>query len=69
MNDAEMEAENELVAEVLRLARTVQAGLRAGDPPTLWKKRREQIAVLRQRIRTMRARHLGSSYTSSSTQR
>jgi hypothetical protein len=65
MNDTELQAERALGADVHRLARTVQAGLRTGDSPEVWAERREQIAALRQRIRTLRARHLGGSWASS----
>ena len=61
MDDAEMQAENELVADLHRMARTIQAGLQAGESSTVWKDRRAEIAALRQRVRTMRARHLGGS--------
>jgi hypothetical protein len=64
MDDAEMQAENELVADLHRMARTIQADLRTGESPTEWKDRRAEIAALRQRVRTMRARHLGGSSAS-----
>jgi hypothetical protein len=69
VNDTEMQAENELVADLQRMLRTVQAGVQPGDSPTVWKGRREQIAALRQRLRTMRDRHLGRSSASPSTLR
>jgi hypothetical protein len=61
MNDTDMQAERALAADVVRMAHTVQASLGGSDPPTVWKERRKQIAALRQRIRDMRARHLGGS--------
>jgi hypothetical protein len=63
MNDADLQAEHELVAEVCRMADSVVAGMQLGAAPTDWQQRREQIAALRQRIRAMRDRHLGSSST------
>jgi hypothetical protein len=64
MDDAEIRAERELIGDVSRMADLVVADLRSGHEPTAWKQRRKQIAVLRQRIRTMRARHLGGSFYS-----
>jgi hypothetical protein len=61
MNDTEMQAENELVAELQDMARTVRMGVQMGDSPPVWKQHREQIAALRQRVRTMRNRHLGTA--------
>jgi hypothetical protein len=55
-----MEAENQLVADLVQMARSVQAGLMAHEAPTVWRSRRRQIVELRQRIRVMRARHLGA---------
>jgi hypothetical protein len=65
MNDTELQAERELVADVDRMAGTVMAGLQRGETPVVWQERREQIAALRQRIRAMRDRQLGGSWTSS----
>lgn len=62
MNDNEMEAENELVADVVRMAHTVQADLLAHKAPTEWRERRDQIIELRQQIRVMRDRHLGAGF-------
>ena len=60
---SEMEAENVLVADLVRMARAVQADLGAGASPVVWKERRGQIAALRQRVRDMSARHLGGRPT------
>jgi hypothetical protein len=68
-DDADRQAERELLAEVCRLANNVLADLRRGEAPTAWKARREQVAELRQRIRAMRKRRLSRSWTSSSTTR
>jgi uncharacterized protein with HEPN domain len=65
MNNADMQAEDELVTDLHRMADTVVAGLQRGDSPTVWQAHREHIAELRQRIRAMRALHLGGYWTSS----
>ncbi len=62
MNEKEMEAENQLIADVVRMAHTVQADLLAHTAPTVWRERRDQIVELRQRIRVMRDRHLGAGF-------
>ena len=59
MNDADMQAEQELMADLQRMAETVCDRFNAGDPPAVWQGRREQIAALQQRVRALRAQHLG----------
>ena len=61
MHEADMQAEQQLVDDISRRAREVMDGLRNGDSPTAWQQQRQEIAVLRQRIRTMRDAHLGRS--------
>jgi hypothetical protein len=65
MNNAAMQAEHDLAADLQAMARLVQTGVQLGESPTVWKARREQIAALRERIRALRDRHLGGSWTSS----
>jgi hypothetical protein len=69
MNNAAMQAEHDLAADLQAMARLVQTGVQLGESPTVWKARREQIAALRERIRALRDRHLGESWTSSSMSR
>ena len=64
-----MQAERELSADLRRMADIVVAGLELGEAPTVWQARRAQIAALRQRIRSMRDRHLGRFWASSSMTR
>jgi hypothetical protein len=59
MDVSEIDAENALVAELVHMARALQTELHTGVSLTVWKQRREQIAALRQRVRSMRDRHLG----------
>jgi hypothetical protein len=59
MEEAEMQAEIGLVAELRSLSAAIQHDVNAGAGPTTWNLRREQIAALRERVRTMRDRHLG----------
>jgi len=54
-----MQAECELIADFQALSSAIQADVKAGAGFTTWKARREQIAELRERVRTMRNRHLG----------
>jgi hypothetical protein len=61
MNDADLRAERELAHDLDRMAQAVWEGLQAGEPPAVWEERRRQIAALRQRIRTMRARHIAGT--------
>ena len=65
MNDTELRAEREVLGDLGRMAGTVVAGLQRGEPPAVWQERREQIAALRQRIRALRARQPGGSWTAS----
>jgi hypothetical protein len=60
MDDAELQAERELAADLDRMAHTVCAGLQTAEPASVWMERRRKIATLRERIRVMRARHVGS---------
>ena len=59
MDEAEMRAEVELIAELQCLSTAIQNDVNAGAGPTIWKLRRAQIADLRERMRSMRTRHLG----------
>jgi hypothetical protein len=59
MDAAEMQAEDELVGELLSLSRAIQADITACVSPTHWQLRREQIAAQRARVRLIRERHLG----------
>jgi hypothetical protein len=59
MDDANMQAERELLVDVQAMACIVVEALQADDSAAAWKARREEIAKLRERIRTMRDRHLG----------
>ena len=56
MNDTHMQARRELVADLQHMVSIVQEGLQAGESPAVWSERRQEIAALRQRIRTLRAR-------------
>ena len=65
MNEQEMGAERELVADVLQLSSRIQQHLQADTPLEISGERRrqtaelrEQIAEMRERIRRMRGRHL-----------
>ena len=59
MDEAELQAERELIDDLGRMASTVHAGIQPDDTRTVWKQRRAQIAALRERVRAMRDRHLG----------
>src|SRR5215471_1179434 len=66
MNEQEMGAERELVADVLSLSSRIQQHLQPDTPLEISGERRrqtaelrEQIAEMRERIRRMRRRHLG----------
>jgi hypothetical protein len=61
MDQAEMQAEIELVAELQSLSAAIQRDVLAGAGSTAWKLRREQIAALRERVSTMRDRHLAGA--------
>jgi len=56
-----------LAADLDHMAHLVAAGLGSGEQPTVWQARRKQIAVVRTRVRTMRARHRAGTGTSSGT--
>ncbi|MBV9582975.1 MAG: hypothetical protein JO057_30695 [Chloroflexi bacterium] len=58
MDEADLEAELELAADLNQMVHDIQTGFHMGEPPSVWMARRRQIAGLRQRIRVMRARHL-----------
>ncbi len=59
MDQEELRAEVELVAELQALNRTILDDIDAVAATSTWKLRREQIAALRERVRSMRDRHLG----------
>lgn len=58
MDDAELHAEFELVAELQSLSIAIRDDVNAGAGPSTWQLRRAQIAELRERVRSMRDRHL-----------
>ena len=67
MNEQQMRAERELVADVLLLSSRIQRHLRPDTLLAISDERRrqtaelrEQIAEVRERIRRMRRQHLGS---------
>jgi hypothetical protein len=59
MNDADMQAERELLDDLLRTANNVLDDLRTGESASVWHQRREEIAALRQRVHAMTDTHLG----------
>jgi hypothetical protein len=60
MDEREMRLEQELIADLRMLADDICSDLKTPRGPSIWGQRREQIAEMRQRIGTMRARHLGT---------
>jgi hypothetical protein len=60
MNDADMQAQLELLDDLLKAANTVLDGLRTDESvASVWQQRRAEIAALRQRVHAMRDAHLG----------
>jgi hypothetical protein len=59
MDEREMRVEQQLVADLQVLAADIRSDVESSPPPSNWGKRREQIAEMRQRIRQLKARHLG----------
>ena len=53
-----MRAEAELVAELQSLSKDIYSDLQSGAGLTRWRLHRRQIAELRERVRSMRDRHL-----------
>ena len=59
MDKREWRVERELMADLQLLAADICSDLKRPPLPSIWGHRREQIAEMRERIRTLRARHRG----------
>jgi hypothetical protein len=62
MDEAEMRAEIQLMAELQSMSAAIQRDATVCAAPTIWRLRRRQIAALRERIRTMRDQHLAEAH-------
>jgi hypothetical protein len=58
MDQREWCVERELMADVQVLAAEIYSDLKTPPRPSIWGQRREEIAQMRQRIRTLRAQHV-----------
>jgi hypothetical protein len=57
MAEREWQVERELIAGLQALAANIRSDLKTPGLPSMWARRREQIAEMRQRIKAQRARH------------
>jgi hypothetical protein len=58
MDEREWCVERELMADVQLLAAEIYSDLKTPPRPSIWGQRRQEIAEMRQRIRTLRAQHV-----------